>query len=283
MSNVQEDVYAVIGNPVSHSLSPLMHNVAYREMGLKARYVAFTVTDLEDAIRGARALGIKGLSVTIPHKVEVMKYLDEVDEEARRIGAVNTIINENGKLRGVNTDWLGIVRTLEDVMDISGQTFVVLGAGGTALAALYAVMKEGGLPVVVNRTAEKGRRLALAWGCPFYSFAELEALKTDCLINTTPVGMHPRTEASPLPAGWVHNFRWVMDVIYNPLSTRLLKDARAAGCGVLSGLDMFVHQGAEQIKLWTGLEPPRLIMREAVKNELLGLQKIQDCKEPFLP
>ncbi len=269
MSGIQEDIYAVIGNPVGHSLSPLMHNSAYREMGLAARYVAFTVADLENAVRGIRALGIKGVSVTIPHKVEVMKYLDDVDEEARQIGAVNTIINDQGRLRGANTDWLGIVRTLREVMDITGRTFVVLGAGGTALAALYGIAREGGRPVVVNRTAAKGEQLARAWGCPFYPLAEIGALRADCLINTTPVGMYPQVGASPLPAAVLGNFRWVLDVIYNPLATRLLRDAGAAGCGILSGLDMFVHQGAEQIRLWTGREAPRLLMREAVKDHLL--------------
>ncbi len=274
MRGYKENVYALIGNPVGHSLSPVMHNCAYRDMGLPARYVSFAVSDLENAVRGIRALAIQGVSVTIPHKVEVMQYLDEVDAEARKIGAVNTILNEGGKLQGANTDWLGIVRTLKEVMDIKGSTFVVLGAGGTALAALYGIVHEGGLPVVVNRTAEKGRQLSLAWGCAFYPLAEIGSLQADCLINTTPLGMYPRCDVSPLPPEVLRNFRWVMDVVYNPLSTRLLQDAKLAGCGVLSGLDMFVHQGAEQIKLWTGKEPPRKLMREVVKKHLLEERKI---------
>lgn len=262
-------LYALIGNPVAHSLSPLMHNRAYQELKLEARYVAFCVSDLENALRGIRALHISGASVTIPFKVEVMKYLDEVDEEALKIGAVNTIINEQGKLKGKNTDWRGIVRTLQEVMEIKGRSFVVLGAGGTAQAAIYAITVAGGFAIIVNRTEETGRRLSLAWGIPFYPLTEIGRLKADCLINTTPVGMYPHIDASPLPAGVLNNFRWVMDVIYHPLQTRLLREAEKAGCGVLSGLTMFVHQGAEQIKLWTGQEPPRELMREVVKKHLL--------------
>lgn len=270
MSDFQRDVYALIGNPVGHSLSPLMHNSAYLEMNLNAHYVSFCVQDLKNAILGIRALGIRGASVTIPHKVEVMKYLDEVDDNAKKLGAVNTITNDNGRLLGTNTDWIGVVRTLHKTMVIKNSTFVILGAGGTAPAALFGVFREGGLPVIVNRTEEKGRRLALAYNCPFYPLSEVGRIKADCLINTTSVGMYPHTEESPLQPEVLRNFHCVMDVIYNPLQTKLLCDAQAAGCEVLSGLDMFVHQGAEQIRLWTGKEPPRELMLEVVKNRLLS-------------
>ncbi len=268
--------YALIGNPVGHSLSPLMHNCAYREMGLGAQYVAFCVEDVENALQGIRALQIGGVSVTIPHKVAVMEYLDEVDAESRKIGAVNTIVNARGRLKGANTDWQGIVRTLHAVMEIKGKIFAVLGAGGTAQAALFGILAAGGIPIVVNRTGEKGRRLAQAWGCTSHPWEEIDRLRADCLINTTPVGMYPNTDRSPVPAGVLANFRWVMDVIYNPLQTRLLREAESAGCVALSGLDMFVHQGAEQIRLWTGQEPPRTLMREVVRNHLLQLSMNKD-------
>ncbi len=273
MSSFQSDIYALIGNPVGHSLSPLMHNSAYREMGLRACYVSFCVKDLENAVRGIRALDIKGVSVTIPHKIEIMNYLDEVDEDARKIGAVNTIINRQGKLAGTNTDWRGIVQTLKGVMNIKGSAFAILGAGGTAQAALFGITREGGSPVIVNRTEKTGRQLSMAWGCPFYPLSDIGRITADCLINTTSVGMYPHSDLSPIPPDVLRNFRWVMDVIYNPLQTRLLRDAQGLGCGVLSGLDMFVHQGAEQIRLWTGKEPPRDLMREVVKNDLLDGNK----------
>jgi shikimate dehydrogenase len=261
-------IYALIGNPVGHSLSPLMHNCAYEELKLSARYVPFRVFDLENALRGIKALQISGVSVTIPFKVEVMKYVDELDGEAEKIGAVNTISNREGKLIGHNTDWRGILQTLQEVMEVRGRSFVVLGAGGTAQAAIYAITTAGGHPIIVNRTAATGRSLALSWGIPFYPLADIGRLSADCLINTTPVGMYPHAEESPVPAGGLNNFRWVMDVIYRPLQTRLLREAEKAGCGVLSGLTMFVHQGAEQISLWTGKEPPRELMREIVKKHL---------------
>jgi shikimate dehydrogenase len=268
MTESPPEIYALIGNPVGHSLSPLMHNLAYEKMDINARYVAFCVENLRDAFYGIRALKIMGVSVTVPFKVEVMQYLDEVEEEAFQIGAVNTIMNEQGRLKGTNTDWLGIVLALQGSMDIRGRNFAVLGAGGTARAALFGIIKEGGLPVVVNRTEEKGRSLAREWDCPFCLLSDIGRIRADCLINTTPVGMYPGIGASPLPPEVLGNFRRVMDVIYNPLQTKLMEDAGKAGCAVLSGLEMFVHQGAEQIRLWTGLEPPRALMREAVINRL---------------
>lgn len=269
MTSSKTAIYALIGNPVGHSLSPLMHNRAYQEMRLPAQYVPFCVEDVENALRGIRALNISGVSVTIPHKVEVMEYLDEVEPQARKIGAVNTIINEGGRLKGANTDWQGILKTLQEVMEIKGKTVVIMGAGGTALAALYGIIEAGGKPIIVNRTEAKGRRLAQAWGCDFRPLSEISGLHADFLINTTSVGMSPNMEQTPVPAEILPNFTWVMDVIYNPLPTRLLREAEKAGCGVLSGLDMFVHQGAEQIKLWTGQEPPRALMREVVKSHLV--------------
>ncbi|MCG6533738.1 MAG: shikimate dehydrogenase, partial [Syntrophales bacterium LBB04] len=164
--------------------------------------------------------------------------------------------------------WLGIVMTLREAMEVRGKTLAVLGAGGTAQAAIFGIMREGGLPLVVNRTEDKGRKLAQTWGCPFQPLAHIGEIKAECLINTTPVGMFPHVHASPLPQGVLSNFRWVMDVIYNPLQTRLMGNAETAGCGILSGLDMFVNQGAEQIKLWTGKEPPREVMRSVVKAHL---------------
>ncbi|MEI7673771.1 MAG: shikimate dehydrogenase, partial [Deltaproteobacteria bacterium] len=164
----------------------------------------------------------------------------------------------------------GIVRTLQEVMEIDGRSFVILGAGGTAQAAVYAIATAGGCPIIVNRTEETGRRLALAWGIPFYPLGAIGRLQADCLINTTPVGMHPQSDASPVSAVVLNNFPRVMDVVYNPLQTRLLREAEQAGAKTLSGLSMFVHQGAEQIKLWTGQEPPRALMREVVRTQLLS-------------
>jgi shikimate 5-dehydrogenase len=145
---------------------------------------------------------------------------------------------------------------------------LILGAGGTARAALFGILREGGKPLIVNRTAQKGRRLAAEWACPFFKMDELATIKADGLINTTPVGMSPDIEKSPVPPDVLPHFGVVMDVIYNPLKTQLLQDAQKAGCTVLSGLDMFIHQGAEQLKRWTGQAPPRDLMRKVVQEAL---------------
>ncbi|MEN6332027.1 MAG: shikimate dehydrogenase [Smithella sp.] len=260
--------YILLGNPVGHSLSPLMHNAALHALGQEGRYDAFCVYDLAAAVQGIRGMDIRGASVTIPFKSAVMEYLDFISEDALQVGAVNTIINNNGRLTGANTDWLGLIVTLREAMTVKGKKIAIIGAGGTARAAAYGIIKEGGFPLIVNRTEENGRRLALEFNCPFYSLGEIEKIEADCLINTTPVGMYPHIDQSPvdsiLPAGC----KYVMDVIYNPLKTKLLKDACLRGCRVLTGLDMFVHQGAEQIKLWTGKEPDRALMKKVVKERL---------------
>ena len=263
------EIFALFGNPVGHSLSPLMHNATFKRMKVDAHYVPFCVENLEDAVRGIRGLNIRGVSITIPFKTAVMAYLDAVDESSLRIGAVNTILNDNnGRLKGYNTDWVGLIRDLEESLEVRGKTFAILGAGGAARAAVFGLLKEGGIPIIVNRTIEKGQEMAREFGCPFYPLSEIEKIKADCLINTTPVGMVPDREKSPVGRESLMNFRWVMDIIYNPLKTKLLRDAKEAGCIALTGVGMFVHQGAEQIRIWTGMDPPRAFMKGIVLERL---------------
>jgi shikimate dehydrogenase len=261
-------IFALFGNPVAQSLSPLMHNAALKEMGLPGRYVPLCVRHLPSAVQGLRGMDIRGVSVTIPFKSEIMEYLDDLDDEALRIGAVNTVVNDNGRLRGHNTDWRGLMYSLKGYIEIKEKTVVILGAGGTARAALYGIVRQGGHPVIVNRTERKGRELAEDWGCPYESLKNIGKIKSDILINTTPLGMFPHGDDTPVDSGALKHYSWVVDVIYNPLKTKLLKDAETVGCRTLSGLDMFVHQGAEQIRLWTGQEPPRDRMRQVVWEHL---------------
>jgi len=260
--------YVLLGNPVAQSLSPMMHNAALNDMGIDGSYNAFCVSDLESSICGIKGMSIRGASITIPHKVSVMEYLDEIHEDALNIGAVNTIVNNNGHLIGYNTDWLGLLLTIKELMPVKDQTFVILGAGGTARSAVYGIMKEGGLPIIVNRTIAKGKALSNKFKCPFHSLADLGKIKADCLINTTPVGMYPHIDQTPVEPSLLNGYKYVIDVIYNPLKTRLLRDAETNGCRIISGLDMFVYQGAEQLKLWTGIEPPCALMKKAVKERL---------------
>jgi len=260
--------FVLLGNPVAQSLSPFMHNTALAGLGIGGNYSAFCVVDLASAVQGIRGMNIRGASVTLPFKSAVMEYLDDVSPDGLAIGAVNTIYNDNGCLAGFNTDFKGLIMTIREGLEIRGKKFVIIGAGGTARAAVYGIIKEGGSPVIVNRTPEQGYLLAKKFGCPFYALSEIDKIKADCLINTTPVGMYPAVAESPVSASVLTGYEYVVDVIYNPLKTRLLQDAEKAGCRIFSGLNMFVHQGAEQIKLWTGKEPDRALMKMTVLEKL---------------
>lgn len=260
--------FALFGNPVAQSLSPLMHGAVFAQMGFTATYSAYQVNDAADIVRMIRERGIRGASITIPFKETVMAFLDDVDANASAIGAVNTIVNRDGRLIGYNTDGPGLIRDLAEWIAIRGKTFVILGAGGAARAAVFALIQAGGTLVIVNRTAEKTRMLADRFGCRWGLPAEIGRLEADCLINTTPLGMFPDMDRTPLEKKFLVHFPQVMDMIYNPVKTRFLREAEAAGCAIRSGGGMFVHQGAEQIRLWTGMEPPREFMRRTVLEKL---------------
>lgn len=268
LSNSNCIIFAVFGNPIAHSLSPLMHQAAFGRMDIKAQYVPFCVQDLKAAVQGVRRLDIRGVSVTLPFKTEVMDYLDEIEKSALKIGAVNTIFNHQGVLKGHNTDWLGFVLSLKECMEIKGKRFAILGAGGAARGILSGLIQEGGHPIILNRTTPKAEKLACEFGCAFLSLSEIEKVEAEVLINTTSLGMAPGIQISPFPKKHLKKFGRVMDIIYNPLKTKLLQEAEETGCKTISGLGMFVHQGAEQIKIWTGLEPPRAYMHEVVLKKL---------------
>lgn len=260
--------FALFGNPIAQSLSPLMHGAAYARMGFPAAYAAYQVNDAADVIHMIRERGIRGASITIPFKETVMGLLDEVDANASAIGAVNTIVNSGARLVGYNTDGPGLVIDLTEWISIRGKTFIILGAGGAARAAVFALIQAGGTPVIISRTAERTRMLADHFGCRWGLPAEIGRLEADCLINTTPLGMFPDTDRTPVEKEYLVRFPFVMDMIYNPVKTRLLREAEAAGCAIRPGIGMFVHQGAEQIRLWTGMEPPRELMRRTVLERL---------------
>ncbi|MFZ0240118.1 MAG: shikimate dehydrogenase [Desulfobacterales bacterium] len=261
-------VYAVIGDPVVHSLSPVMHNRALAHTGVNGIYIALRVTDIAAAVNGFRTLGFKGLSVTIPHKMTVMGCLDEVDATARDIGAVNTIVNRNGRLAGYNSDYLGAVKALGDAIDIGGKTVVIIGAGGAACAIGFGVVRSGGRVVILNRSPQKGEQLAGALNADFQPLSETREIRGQVLVNTTPVGMFPHAEQMPIDKRLLRPDLVVMDIIYNPLTTRLLSEAARTGCRTINGLSMFVYQGAVQFELWTGEKAPLDVMREAVESAL---------------
>ena len=268
MIDINTSLYALLGDPVSHSLSPVMHNSAFLHTGYNGVYLAFRVKEIGAAVSGIKALGVKGASVTIPHKVSVMEFLDDLDEKAERIGAVNTIINREGKLIGVNSDCLGAVKALSEKTTIKDKDVVILGAGGAARAIGFGIISEGGKITILNRSRDNGERLAKDLGAGFRPLSEIKKSACQILINATPVGMVPDTEAMPLRKQDLENEMVVMDIVYNPLKTRLLKEAENIGCTVVDGVSMFVYQGASQFELWTGKKAPVDIMRKAVLDVL---------------
>ncbi|MBA9085120.1 shikimate dehydrogenase [Fontibacillus solani] len=269
----------VMGDPILHSKSPAMHMAALKATGVPGTYVPLHVTrnNLKDAIQGVRALGFRGVNVTVPHKVEVMKYVDVIDEGARYIGAVNTIVNDEGVLTGYNTDGIGYIRSLKEeaISDLRGKNVLVLGSGGAARGVIYALLKEGPAQVIVaNRTASKSNELAQEWsqlgnikGCSMDEVPDYVA-GVDLLINTTSVGMYPDFQASPIKADLIPDGIVVSDLIYNPLKTELLRQAEMKGCVIHNGLGMFVYQGGYAFEYWTGLTAPIDAMREAVSESL---------------
>jgi shikimate dehydrogenase len=268
--NINSDtiLFAVLGNPVSHSLGPLMHNTAFSVLGYNGAYLAFRVTDIGKAVVGIKALGIKGASITIPHKVSVMDFLDELDDTAKKIGAVNTIISREGVLTGYNSDGLGAVKALLEKTTIKDKNVVILGAGGAARAIGFAIISEGGRVTVINRTPANGETLAKDLGADFQPISKLNKTECHVLINTTPVGMMPDIDAMPVRKQDLDKIMVVMDVVYNPLKTRFLRTAENIGCQTIDGVSMFVYQGAFQLELWTGMKAPVEVMKKAVLNAL---------------
>lgn len=273
----QTQLLGVMGHPIAQSKSPHMHNQALINQQLPFTYLAFDVhpEQLSQAVNGLRALGARGWNVTIPHKVSIMPLLDEVSEDAQKIGAVNTVVNEAGKLFGYNTDGAGYLKSLveETGIRVSGQRVLILGAGGAARGVAYALTQSGaGDIVIANRTLEKAEQL-----CSFLTrMADVKAIGLDqigkwiddrtLIVNTTSVGMHPNVQELPLEEALLPDGAVVSDLIYNPLKTMLLKRAEQRGCVTHNGVGMFIHQGALAYEKWTGVKPPLDIMRQAVMS-----------------
>ncbi len=267
-------LYGIIGNPVSHSLSPAMHNSGFAALGENSVYLPFQVEHVHEALKGIRELNIQGVSVTIPHKETVIRHLDRIDPVTARIGAVNTIHLEveDGKklLCGSNTDWIGANHALSEKLMLQGARVVLLGAGGSARAIGFGLQEAGVSVLLCSRTESRGRALADDLGCNWYSLSEVSTLQGDALVNATSVGM--KEDVSPVPADILSTFRVVMDIVYAPLQTKLLKLAEKAGCVTVNGLEMLLYQGVAQFELWTGLKAPVEVMRE-VLNEKTGNRK----------
>jgi shikimate dehydrogenase len=276
-------VCGVIGDPIEHTLSPVMHNAAFNHLKLDFVFLAFRVkaVELENAMRGMRGLGVRGLNVTMPHKTAVAKYLDEVDPTVKFLGSVNTVLNDGGRLLGFNTDGVGALQALTDNgVDLKGKKLLLLGAGGAAKAIAYALAKEVEELCVLNRATEKAKELAETLSRKFGKKVVGDSLSpiaiqkrlhdSDILINATSVGMHPNTSQSLVAPEWLKPDLCVMDIVYNPVETKLVKDAKAAGAQVVSGVEMLLYQGAASFEIWTGVSAPVGVMRRAALDKLDG-------------
>ena len=281
-------VCAVIGDPVEHSLSPIIHNAAFQHLNLDYVYVAFNVRayQLKDAILGVRGLGIYGLNVTMPHKISIIKYLDELDETAKRIGSVNTVLNKDGRLIGYTTDGVGAFNALKYAgSDPLGKKVVVLGAGGASRSICFTLAERVRELIILNRTLERAVSLAnnireVLGGKVNVRAASLvdenlrkELKDADILINATSVGMKPNDAYTPVKRDFLHRNLTVFDIVYNPLETRLLREAKLIGAKTIDGLSMLIHQGAVSFEIWTGVKAPIDVMREA------ALRKIEETEK----
>ncbi len=281
MISGKTQICALIGDPIEHTMSPAMHNAAFKKMGLDYIYIAFQIKpeQLPQAVAGLRALNVRGFNVTIPHKVSVIPLLDSLDPLAVRIGAVNTVVNDGGHLKGYNTDAQGFLRALAGRrIAPRDKHIVVLGAGGASRAISYVLAAEGANLTVLNRKqeldwAEDIARLIQKDFSKDVKVGELSSpllssalVKADVLVNATSVGMSPASDKSPVPAELLKRRLIVFDIVYNPIMTKLLKEAKAAGAKVISGIDMLAWQGALAFEKWTGKPAPLdLMQKEAVK------------------
>jgi shikimate dehydrogenase len=276
--NQVKKLFAVLGYPIGHSMSPIMLNDVLSYYEIDAHYHPFKVSpeELEIAIRGLKAIGISGFNVTIPHKSAIIPFLDSVDDLALSIGAVNTVVNDNGKLVGYNTDGYGFIKGLEPyISSFSDKKVLVIGAGGAARAIYFTMAKMKPLALdITNRTVIKATELIKA--CPFESNsralsldeAEVQLNEYDVVIQTTMIGMYPNVLETPISLKKLNNQALVCDIVYNPLETQFLKEARQKGATVQNGVEMFVYQGALAFEKWTGIFPDVKRMRENVLRQL---------------
>lgn len=278
--NAQTQLCGLLGNPVEHSLSPAIHNAAFEKLGLNFVYLAFKVEDLPGAVKGLRSLGnLRGFSVTIPHKVAIMPLLDEVEQTAKNIGAVNTIVIESGRLIGSNTDASGALRALTEAgAALRGEKVVMLGSGGAARAIAFALAAGAGIAKLTLLGIDEKERTALAKDLKSKTSLQLadgtitdDALRraieeSKVLLHCTPLGMHPNVRESCVPASLLKPHLTVMDIVYNPLETKLLADAKAAGCKTIRGVEMFLNQAVGQFELWTKQKAPADVMRKVLES-----------------
>jgi len=277
MINAQTSVYCILGKPVRHSLSPVMHNAAFASIGINAVYVAFEPASIKEAFDAIKSLGIKGASVTIPFKVDVLPLCDSVDDLALRIGSINTLVNDDGKIKGYNTDGYGLLRSLEThAIDYHNKNILIIGNGGSARAIAYTLAQHNAQITICGRNINNIMHLANDLRKHFSSVDTmlLEQITPDIteqyhiIINTTPVGMKPDTSKTPIDTSLLHQHHVVVDIIYSPLHTLFIQDAREKGCTVITGDYMLLYQACMQFEIWTGNPAPIDVMHQALRQAL---------------
>ena len=263
-------IFGVIGNPVYKSMGYLIHNRAFKETGSTDIYVPFLVDNVENFFKGFSPY-FEGLSVTMPFKEGIMAEMDEIEETAKKIGAVNTVVRDGKSWKGYNTDCMGALQALEKHVDLKNKNVLIVGAGGTAKAIGYGVYEKGAkITVTYNRDKEKGIRLGSELKAKVVSIQDVDKEEIDVLINCSPVGMSPNLEETPVPSRCLRKGMIVFDSVYNPIETRLIREARVSGCVTISGVELFVNQAVGQFELWTGQKAPTDIMRDVVVRGLEG-------------
>ncbi len=284
MISSKTKLLCLIGNPVEHSISPQMHNAMFKELNLDFALVSFKVeeTELSDAVKGIRALGIKGGNVTLPHKTSIMKLLDEIDDSSKEVDSVNTFLNDNGILKGFNTDGIGALKALEENgISLKNKKVVIIGAGGASKSISHVVAMESPSELVIlNRNISKAKSIAdkinkkLGKKARVFELSsenlKSELKDTDILINCSSVGMKPNLNETTVSKEFLHKNLTVMDIIYNPLETRLLKEAKSVGAKTINGIGMLVNQGALAFEIWTGKKAPVELMRRVAIENLKG-------------
>jgi len=284
MINTKTKLIGLLGNPLEHSFSPAMHNQAYKKNKLNFLYLPLEVNNknIENVLIGMKKLNFIGFNITIPHKINIIKYLDEIDSVAEKIGSVNTVKIEKGKLKGYNTDGLGFIRSLKEEknQEINGKKILVLGAGGASRSISIVLAENHAKKIyIANRTIEKAKNLSndvnkKVKNCSEYlNLNDKNIIKdiindVDIIVNTTSLGMYPKVDESPLHKDIITPDKLVVDIVYNPFKTKLLKDSEGIGCDILFGLGMLVNQGAEAFEIWTGLQAPVDDMRTSLIEKL---------------
>ena len=280
--NPKTRIFALIGNPVSHSMSPAIHNAAFTELNIDSIYVAFQVEDVKNALAGMRALdNFRGMSVTIPHKIEVMQYVDEIPDVDRHIGSINTVVKEDGKLIGFNTDGPGALKAFIDAgIELAGKNVLMLGAGGAARAIAFTLAQKGNIGKLVlldineeflsqlSGDLKSGTNAVIVPGALNPAAIEEHMASADLIINCTPVGMHPNEDATLVDDDLFRPGQVVFDVVYNPLETKMLRQAKAKGLKVIPGVEMFINQAILQFERFAGSDAPEELMRNVVMEKL---------------